>query len=48
MIQGFHLWCFDLAVSVLLALIGSATVSAIGDFLIVANYLFPTGSRDKS
>jgi hypothetical protein len=43
--QGFKLYGFELASSVLITLIGSTTGSIIGIFLIVSRYLFHRDQR---
>lgn len=40
-LQGFHVCCFSLPTSVILALIGSTTGGVVSIFLIVTRYLFP-------
>lgn len=45
--QGFHWRNFILSNSVMLMLLGTTTANVIGIFIIVANYLFPRGSREK-
>lgn len=41
-LQGFGLWSFSLASSVLVTLIGSTTTAVLGLFAIAARYLFPS------
>lgn len=45
--QGFGFRGFRLSDAVVLALVGSTTISVIGIFLIVANYLFPRSSHGR-
>jgi hypothetical protein len=47
-VQGFRLLGFGLSEPVMLALLGSTTLSVIGIFLIVANYLFPRRAPRRS
>lgn len=46
-LHGFKVCGFSLSDPVLVTLVGSTTVSVIGIFLIVANYLFPRTPREK-
>jgi hypothetical protein len=46
--EGIHFFGFHLSDPVIIALVGSTTASVISIFLIVANYLFPRGPRQKS